>query len=252
MKKVMLSITGTFLGLITLNTAAKTPCCLQSTCCPPPSYVHHRPACGYFVDGNIGVSYEEWKRSGLIKNIISSEQTLTHSLTNDPIGFTGGFDAGYKINCHVAGEIGAYFLPTIDANWINTTPSDIKTGTATLSSWFGYAALKFMAPVFNNMDAFIKIGGAARNVQYRNDFAFFGDAGFPNTDTNSFNWLFGAGLQYYFNCAFSMNAQWLHLTGATVAIPTTFDQTNKLPSSISVPPLNLLVFGIGINLNNLF
>jgi hypothetical protein len=109
-----------------------------------------------------------------------------------------------------------------------------------------------MAPVTLNNDVYLKVGGAASNAQFRNDVSGFGSPGFPNTDINSFNWLFGVGAQHYFNSAFSMNIQWLHLTGPSVTLPISSLPPASLPTSISVPPLDLFLVGIGINLNNLF
>lgn len=253
MKKTFLYAAGSFLGFVALNAFSGTACCPQPACCPPPSCICPRPVCGFYVDGDVGVANQDWKSSGWIQDWNNGVSSFTHSITNNPNGFTGGFDAGYKLNCNIAGEIGAYFFPTVNANWnyVNSDLATIQSGTSTISSWFTYAALKLMVPVFsNNLDAFLKIGGAERFAEFRND-NFLGGAGFRNEDINSFNWLFGAGLQYYCSRLLSFNAQWLHLTSTSDSIRATTNGGGSTISSVSVPPADLFLVGIGINLNYL-
>src|SRR5437016_4464754 len=113
MKKLILSTTGILLGLVTLNASAAQPCC-KEVCRLATHCINYRPPCGFYVDGDIGLSNQQWRYSGLINNVSDPSVSFSHSLTNNPNGFTGGFDAGYKINQNLAGEFGAYFLPTVD------------------------------------------------------------------------------------------------------------------------------------------
>jgi len=249
MKKVIL---GTLLAIVALDAGAWQSVYTKQECRVPLCCADYRPASGFYVDGDIGLSNQQWRYSGLINNVDSPAVVLSHSLTNNPNGFTGGFDAGYKITQNIAGEFGAYFLPKVDAHWTLTEAGTSTTGTATISSWYSYAALKFMAPVFYNTDIFMKIGGAARSGEFRNDPAGIGSPGTPNMDVNSFNFLFGAGVQYYVNQTFSLNAQWIYLNGSTVIVPASSTPPASIPASISIPSLNSFVVGVGINLSNLF
>jgi len=250
MKKITLYAAGITLGLVALNAMAAIPTKYYRSTYPLTPCPDYRPVRGLYVDGDIGLSNQNWRYSGLINNANDASVSFNHSLTNNPNGFTGGFDLGYKFNQNIAAEVGAYFLPTVDAHWTFTEGGTSSTGTANIFSWFSYTALKLMAPVYYNTDVFVKIGGAARSAEFRNDASGIGKPGEPNMDANSFNFLFGAGAQYYYNNIISFNAEWIHLNGASVLVPASATPPAALPASISVPPLNAFLVGIGINLSN--
>lgn len=183
------------------------------------------PSSYLYLEGNAGYAQSNWQNvSGFVwpffRNI-----NRDHDFGN---GFTYGFDGGLMVNSYLGAEVGWYNLPSARGNGSGLFPFGV--GGLRLNSWFAYAAGKFAAPIFRNIEVFGKIGGAYRNFTYQGVAAPL--AGRSN---NYWSPLFGAGAQYDWDSSWTLDAQYLHVSG--------YRETNRITRR--APAANLYTIGLG-------
>lgn len=97
---------------------------------------------GIYVEGGVGYVYENFH--DLNSTFYNSNQTGD---------FAAVVDAGYRWNQYLALEAGWFWLGTADV-----TNTNIE-----VDNWAVYGAVKLMAPIMHNLDAFFKAGVAYRD-----------------------------------------------------------------------------------------
>src|SRR3990167_9993743 len=121
----------------------------------------HEPASvddsGYYVEGHAGYASQNYYDNS--RWFAAGAGFRTNRNNHAFGGFSGGADAGYKINRDFAVELGWFHLPDVNT---------MTTGLAQsyLTSWVLYLAGKYMMPLpwMNNTDAFFKLGAAYRSA----------------------------------------------------------------------------------------
>jgi len=188
---------------------------------------------GFYIDGNVGYASTDWLNSGLFPSIVVPNFSLNFTnFKNGHGGFTYGMDVGYLFNRSIGIEMGGMVLPAVSANYIiNTIPNITITGVDNISNWFVYSAGKFILPI-KNFDVFFKAGAAYRDVKFRGQ-----DEHNNNLDLNGLSFIGGSGAEYHLNSSWSVEAQWMYVTGYT-----------NVNQGIKVPAVNLIAVGLEFNL----
>src|SRR5690606_2443595 len=102
---------------------------------------------------------------------------------------------------------------------------DVPNSSFSISGGLAYAAFKGTAPIYDNTYIFGKLGAA-----YTYNTASTGGAGFPSSSLNGsltnqsnfWNPMFAAGIQYYFTPNWSVNVQYAYIPGYTRASSSRF------------------------------
>lgn len=166
---------------------------------PAPSYA------GVYVEGNVGYVYRPWISDvTTVPSALKKLGVLTSSSRGNS-GFGFGADVGYQFNQYFAVEGGWFRLPKAKFTIKPAVNFTIRGGVA-------YAALKAMAPIYENAYVFGKLG-AAYTYNRSNAALLSSNTTALVKSSNYWNPLFAAGVQYYFNKSFSVNAQYMFVPG---------------------------------------
>ncbi|AKQ33864.1 outer membrane beta-barrel protein [Candidatus Coxiella mudrowiae] len=188
---------------------------------PAPSYA------GVYVEGNVGYVYRPWKSDvTTLPGTLNNLGVLSSSSRGNG-GFTFGGDLGYQFNQYFAVEGGWFYLPKAKFT-INPTTFTIKGGIP-------YAALKAMAPIYENTYVFGKLGVAYTYNQSSAASVTSDLINFISPRSNYWNPLFSVGVQYYFTPNWSVNAQYTFVPGYRSASSSRF----------VAPVADLFTVGIG-------
>ncbi|WP_457766538.1 outer membrane beta-barrel protein [Coxiella burnetii] len=177
-----------------------------------PDYVPAPSYAGVYLEGNLGYAYRPWRKDATTVVGLAKQARLLGSSSRGNGGFTFGADLGYQFNQYFAVEGGWFYLPKVKFTTTDVV-NGLAAGTYTVKSGMAYAALKGMAPVYENTYVFGKLG-----VAYTYNRA---NAGLPTNKipatfgsrSRFWNPLFAAGVQYYFTPNWSVNAQYTFVPG---------------------------------------
>lgn len=190
---------------------------------------------GYYVEGHLGYARQNYLDNN--KWLLYTGGTHAHANSNAAGGFSGGVDAGYKINRNFAVELGWFYLPTVD---VSTTAG----ARANLSSWALYLAGKYMMPInwFNNTDAFFKLGVAYRSATLAS--GVLGSAVYNvSTGTSTFvRPMFATGLDYSFSDSWSGVIQYAYFMGANNSFPYSSPVNSGALGTVAA---NVFTLGLG-------
>ena len=166
---------------------------------------------GVYLESNLGYAYRPWRKNATIPvgNVAKQIGVLKNSSRGNG-GFTVGTDLGYQFNQYFAVEGGWYYLPKLRFTTIHHAP---RTISYTIKSGMAYAALKGIAPVYENTYVFGKLGVAYTYNQ--------ANPGIPTAKvpvtlvsrSDFWNPLLAAGVQYYFTPNWSANTQYTFIPG---------------------------------------
>lgn len=188
---------------------------------------------GVYVEGNLGYAYRPWENNVTTIFGLGNQVGVLSSTSNVNGGFTAGADIGYQFNQFFSVEAGWYYLPKISgkfgANIAGVTPISVD-----VTSGLAYAAFKGTAPIYNNTYIFGKLGAAYTyndaNVRIP---ASSGTA--TTTQSNFWNPMLAAGIQYYFTPSWSVNVQYAYIPG--------YQQSSS--SRFLAPESQLITAGLG-------
>lgn len=166
-----------------------------------------------YVDLHAGYAQSNWVDFNA--SVMGTGIAYFSPVDNRHGGFTGGVDTGYAYSQNLAFDFGWFYLPSVkgDVNSNGTTAGAPAGSTATVDSWFAYAAAKFSVPLMRSINLFGKAGLAYRQLSY--------DA--PNTPSqlvtatrrgNYWAPVFATGIQYL-NDNWTFGIQYLYLPGNT-------------------------------------
>ena len=152
-----------------------------------------------WLEGDIGYARTDWRRQAVNPFVLAG-------LRNGRGGFTYGFDIGYMFYKYLGVEFGWFSLPRVRGTASGNNPWDAATGLR-LTSWFFYLALKISVPLFDNVNAFGKIGGVYRALRWR------GTVGGLSTrfNRNYWNVYLAVGIQYHFDPNWSVKVTYIHI-----------------------------------------
>ncbi len=163
---------------------------------------------GFYIEGNAGYVYHPWLNdvTTFFGAVYSTGFVTGNSRGNG--GFAGGVDLGYQFNEYVSIEAGWMYLARTSV----TFAPALGGGTVSVNSGLAYAAFKGMAPIYENTYIFGKLGGAYTYNTF--SLGIQSSNGVTNvTNTNFWNPMFAAGLQYYFTPEWSINFQYAYVPG---------------------------------------
>lgn len=176
-----------------------------------PGYVSATNYAGVYLEGNLGYAYRPWRKNAVIpvNSVVKQIEVLKNSSRGNG-GFAVGTDLGYQFNQYFAVEGGWYYLPKLR---FTTTHHASQAVSYKIKSGITYAALKGVAPVYENTYVFGKLG-----VAYTYNRA---NPGIPTTKTpvtlssrsDFWNPLLAAGVQYCFTPNWSANTQYTFVPG---------------------------------------
>ncbi|HLB56200.1 MAG TPA: outer membrane beta-barrel protein [Coxiellaceae bacterium] len=194
---------------------------------------------GYYIEAHAGYARQNYFDNENYDTEGTNTGTGTNNNSNVTGGFSGGVDAGYKINSNFAVELGWFYLP--DVNVMTSATAGIAP--AWMTSWALYLAGKYMMPIawMNNTDAFFKLG-----VMYRSatlPAAAVASTGYgTTTGTSTFvRPMFATGLDYSFSDAWSGIIQYAYFMGANNSFPLTAANSGSLGTVAA----NVFTLGLG-------
>jgi opacity protein-like surface antigen len=197
---------------------------------------------GFYIEGNLGYAYRPWQNNVPTIFGLANQLGILSSTSNINGGFTGGADIGYQFNQFFAIEGGWNYLPkvsgTVGADLVGVTPVSLS-----ITSGLAYAAFKGTAPIYNNTYIFGKLGAVytynSSNVRLpsTNIINNVTTGVVPTTTTQSNYWnpMLAAGIQYYFTPSWSVNVQYAYIPG--------FQQSSS--SRFITPESQLITAGLG-------
>ncbi len=152
---------------------------------------------GMYVGVNAGWDQMDWK------NQLGTATDGSWNSAGKSGSFAVGADVGYSFNQYLALEFGGFWLPN-NAKYTNTTTSTLKT-------WDLYLAGKGTVPLYDEVNAFGKVGVAYTHTDVSSGPTFQNPV---STGTNA-TWrpLFAAGLGYDFAQDWNVNAQYALILG---------------------------------------
>ncbi len=169
---------------------------------PPPVTTYS----GVYLEGIVGYATRDWGRVLDLSNLTNT------SVNNLRGGLTGGIDVGYQFNKYWGLEAGWLYLPQFELV-VNGVRAD------KVESWFAYAALKLMLPVFDQAFLYVK-GGLAYN--YNKDRPSVRALSVINGINSNYWSPFAAlGAQYYFSRNLSASFQAAYVSGRSASTPST-------------------------------
>lgn len=197
---------------------------------------------GFYLEGNVGFSFRNWRDDGLFQDYLVSAQggPVFGSMSNDQNGATAGADLGYQFNDFVALETGWYYLPTLDYTVPLGNTVDVGN-TLSIFSWLFYLGGKLMVPIYPNTFVFGKIAVAyiTNRASFSGEFSNAVSAVQLPTNGNYWAPLFATGIEYNFRWHWLVNAQYIFVKD--------FYHTplGGSPNRIPSPNTNLFTVGIG-------
>lgn len=192
---------------------------------------------GLYIEGNVGYAYRPWQNNVTTTYGAANLLGFLSSTSNINGGFTGGADLGYQFNQFFSIEGGWYYLPKASATSpgvISTSPLTVAIVANNITGGIAYAAVKGTAPVYENLYIFGKLGAAYTYNHASVDFVSSNVAGFTS-NSNYWNPLLAAGIQYYFTPNWSVNAQYTYVPG--------YDSSSA--NRFITPAAQLITAGIG-------
>lgn len=201
---------------------------------------------GVYIEGNVGYANHPWTQDRTTTPGLENQLGVLTQLSNINGGTTAGADVGYQFTRYLALEGGWSYLPTAGYNRIRNVSLPVAQTTFELPqgkqvfihSGLAYIAAKANIPLYNQLDAFGKLGAAY--VYNNTNIAI--PASLVNSPTvytskqsNFWNALFGFGLQYYAMNNISLNVQYDYVPGYNEASANHF----------ITPAIQLITFGLG-------
>lgn len=183
---------------------------------------------GYYFEGHVGYAYQNYHDSSTwVRNTSVGDNTDD----NRKGGFSGGLAMGYKINNHVAVELGWFQFPSV-----NTNASGV--GKAWMQSWALYLAGKYIIPLSSCMDGFFKVGVAYRNV----DIPASATIASTITDRKSeyVRPMFAVGMAYNLSVNFAALLQYAYFMGAN----NSFQLTTSGAGALGTVAANVATVGL--------
>ena len=177
---------------------------------------------GAYLEANFGYAFVPYKQNmGTITKADATPAGVPLSWSNGNGGYTYGGDVGYQFIDYMAVELGIFRFPKATAR---LTTNQLKFNQFT--SWAGYGALKFIAPIFHHFAIFAKAGAGYYmvNALPLNTTAF--------QSKNRFVPVFGSGFDYSFDNSIMLNLSWTYFS----------DDSN---TTAVVPHINAITAGIG-------
>lgn len=186
---------------------------------------------GFYIEANLGYAYRPWQDE--VTNTLGAFNSVLTFNSNANGGFTAGADLGYQFNQFVSIEGGWYYLPKVSAT-VNSDSSLSDNSSVSISSGLAYAAFKGTAPVYNNTYIFGKLGAA---YTYNNSTQNLStsDGNGMTTQSNYWNPMLAAGIQYYFTPSWSVNVQYAYIPGYQLSSSSRF----------TAPESQLITAGLG-------
>ncbi|MBW5803069.1 hypothetical protein FIV31_07375 [Coxiella endosymbiont of Ornithodoros amblus] len=178
-----------------------------------PDYVPASSYAGVYLEGNLGYAYRPWRKDSTTVVGVLKQAELLGSSSRGNGGFTFGADLGYQFNQYFSVEGGWFYLPKVKLTTAHVVDDVSVRKTYRVKSGMVYAALKGMAPIYENTYVFGKLG-----VAYTYNRA---NTGLPtnkipttfSSRSRFWNPLFAAGVQYCFTPNWSVNAQYTFVPG---------------------------------------
>lgn len=186
---------------------------------------------GIYIDLNIGYANTDWRNYGLSPPNFTGDGTNLYQTLG---GFTFGGDLGYQFNQFWNIEAGWFYVPLVRGTFDGVQ--------ASAQGGFGYGAGKISVPIIHDFYFFGKFGIAYRYTRlYASAPQFFIGQSLP---INGRYWapLFGLGVQYYFEWAWSINVEYLRVPGYETII------SEGTSNRLNTPPMNVITVGIGYKL----
>jgi len=192
---------------------------------------------GVYIDVNLGYAWHDWQNTlgNFVGNIAAFEGAT--GVTNWGSNANGGFavspDFGYQFNRFVAIEGGYWYLPQASASGTVTTPDGDFPVSGNIDNYALFLVAKFMAPVYENWDLFMKAGLAYRYSSFSG-----GNANFNNVGIGVFTAIvptFSGGVQYTYDQNWRFNVMYTYIASNSTG--------NN--ASILTPNAHILTAGVG-------
>lgn len=207
----------------------------------------------FYVEANVGYAFQNYVNtsSNLIAPTLGANVFPAGGPHGDGVsgGLVYGLDFGYMFNQYIGLELGWTYLP----RFVNTVVSLGPPAFAVAQSFSGvslrntgaaWAALKLVAPLTENFDAFFKAG-----VSYKyGSLVFMGAEQYPPTGSTpgvdkmrELRPVFAAGFGYNFAQDWMASVSWMHIMGGT-----TYGVSGPaITANIVTPASDLLMFSLG-------
>ena len=223
--------------LVTLATLGMASVGVTSTAfAGGPDYVSTPGYAGIYLEGNLGYTYRPWRKdvTTFLGNL--KQFGVLKSSSRGDGGSIFGADVGYQFNQYFALEGGLYYLPEVKFTAVRElSKPPVSPVSFTIKSGTAYAALKGMAPIYENTYVFGKLGVAYTYNQANPPLLAISKVLRPASHSNYWNPLFASGVQYYFTPDWSVNAQYTFVPG----------YRNASSSRFVAPVTNLFTVGVG-------